>query len=60
MTKSKLAPGTPAPKSGQYLNTGTGKEVTSVVGKPLPPTPGAGQSYVLVDPTKNGSGSGKR
>ena len=34
----------------------TGVEVTSVKGKPLPPTPKSGQSYVLVDPTKNGSG----
>ena len=39
MTMSKtLKPGTPAPKSGQYKNPGTGNEVTGVKGKPLPPT----------------------
>ena len=48
-------------RSGQYEIVGprgghTGVEVTSVKGKPLPPTPKSGQSYVLVDPTKNGSG----
>jgi hypothetical protein len=52
MTKS-LPPGTPAPKSGQYLNRGTGTEVTGVKGKPLPPTPRAGQGYTLVDATKH-------
>ncbi|MBL8275313.1 MAG: hypothetical protein JNL93_01310 [Pelomonas sp.] len=46
-------PGTPAPKSGQYENPVTRTEVTGVKGKPLPPTPGAGQGYVLVDPTKH-------
>ena len=34
-----LKPGTPAPRSGQYRNPGTGTEVTGVRGKPLPPTP---------------------
>jgi len=34
---SKLKPGTPAPKSGQYLNPKTKTEVTGVKGKPLPP-----------------------
>ncbi|GKW26793.1 hypothetical protein PEC311524_43870 [Pectobacterium carotovorum subsp. carotovorum] len=48
-------------RSGQYEVIGprgghTGVEVTSVKGKPLPPTPKSGQSYLLVDPTKNGSG----
>jgi hypothetical protein len=52
MTKS-LKPGTPAPKSGQYKNESTKTEVTAVKGKPLPPTPGSGQSYKLVDPTKH-------
>ena len=46
-------PGTPAPKSGQYKNPGTGTEVTGVQGKPLPPTPRPGQGYTLVDPTKH-------
>lgn len=49
----KLKPGTPAPKSGQYLNPKTGNEITGVHGKPLPPTPRPGQGYVLVDPTKH-------
>lgn len=48
-----LKPGTPAPTSGQYKNTGTGNEVTGVRGKPLPPTPRAGQGYKLVDATKH-------
>jgi len=52
-------PGTPAPKSGQYVPVGPrgGKagnnEVTSVGGKPLPPTPEPGQTWKLVDPTKH-------
>ena len=48
-----LKPGTPAPKSGQYQNPGTGNEVTGVKGKPPPPTPRPGQGYKLVDPTKH-------
>ncbi|MGV9786398.1 hypothetical protein [Streptomyces sp. NPDC003435] len=52
MTK-KLKPGTPAPKSGQYKVPGSKTEVTAVKGKPLPPTPKAGQGYKLVDPTKH-------
>lgn len=56
-----LRPGTAAPASGQYGVLGprggqTGVEVTSVQGKPLPPTAKPGQTYVLVDPTNNGSG----
>lgn len=55
---SKLPPGTPTPRSGQYERVGprggaTGIEVTSVRGKPLPPTPQSGQGYRLVDPTKH-------
>lgn len=46
-------PGAPTPKSGQYQNTKTGGEVTSTKGHPLPPTPGSGQGYRLVDPTKH-------
>lgn len=57
---SKLKPGQPAPKSGQYQTIGPlggkGNEVTSTKGKPLPPTPTPGSTYKLVDPTKNGSG----
>lgn len=58
MSKGNLKPGQPTPKSGQYGVTGprggkTGTEVTSVKGKPLPPTPKPGQGYTLVDPTKH-------
>jgi hypothetical protein len=56
---TKFKPGTTAPKSGQYLNNQTKKEVTVTKGEPLPPTPKAGQNYTLVDPTKNKSGTGK-
>ncbi|WP_241623230.1 hypothetical protein [Rosenbergiella australiborealis] len=50
-----------ADRSGQYEIIGkrgarTGVERTVVKGEPLPPTPKSGQTYVLVDPTKNGSG----
>ena len=56
-----MKPGNITMRSGQYEIVGprgghTGVEVTSVKGKPLPPTPKSGQSYVLVDPTKNGRG----
>lgn len=56
-----LKPGEEAPRSGQYEIVGprggkTGDERTSVRGTTLPPTPKAGQRYVLVDPTKNGAG----
>lgn len=59
-----LKPGEPAPASGQYARLGkrggdTGKEVTGVKGKPLPPTPEAGQSYKLVDRTKHKRQSGR-
>ncbi len=59
-----LKPGTPAPSSGQYGLVGrggkpTGVERTSTKGNPLPPTPTKGQSYVLVDRTKNGAGKSK-
>lgn len=58
---SKLKSGQKAPHSGQYEIIGprgglTGKERTIVKGEPCPPTPSKGQRYVLVDPTKNGSG----
>ncbi len=51
--QSTISPGTPAPRSGQYLNTTTKREVTVVQKEPLPPTPGPGQKYKLVDPTKH-------
>ena len=54
-------PGEKAPASGQYIPIGprggqVGNEVTVVKGKPLPPTPKPNQTWVIVDPTKNGSG----
>jgi len=56
--KQTLKPGQTANRSGQYEIIGprggeTGKERTVVKGEPLPPTPKAGQVYVLVDKTKN-------
>lgn len=52
MTK-RYTPGEEAPKSGQYRNTSTDREVTVVRGEPLPPTPKPGQKYVLADATKH-------
>lgn len=67
MSNKKLyKPGTKAPASGQYSpcnNNGkvcnTTKEITAVKGKTLPPTQKSGQSYILVDGTKNKSGKVK-
>lgn len=53
-----LKPGATAPKSGQYRNNTTRKEVTVTKGEPMPPTPKPGQRYTLVDPTNNKSGRG--
>ena len=57
-----LKPGVKVPRSGQYQQTGPrggqGKEVTSVKGERLPPTPKKGMTYKLVDATKNKSGRG--
>lgn len=60
---SGLKPGSKAPASGQYGINGprggeTGKEVTVVKGETLPPTPKPGQTYDIVDRTKNKSGRG--
>ena len=57
----RLKPGQPAERSGQYEQVGprggcTGEERTVVRGEPLPPTPRPGMRYVLVDPSRNGSG----
>jgi hypothetical protein len=58
-----LKPGSPAPKSGQYQQIGPkggkGPEVTVPKGHTMPPTGKSGSTYVLVDPTKNKSGTGK-
>jgi hypothetical protein len=56
-------PGEKAPASGQYVPQGPrggreDNEVTVVKNKPLPPTPKAGQTWVIVDRTKNKSGQG--
>lgn len=59
MSKSRIyKPGEIAPRSGQYEIIGpkggrTGVERTVVKGEPLPPTPGRGQGYKLVDKTKH-------
>ncbi|MEG4197338.1 YjzC family protein [Microcoleus sp. Pol12A5] len=58
MSKKLLKPGEKTPVSGQYEITGprggsTGKEITSIKGKPLPPTPEANQRLKLTDETKH-------
>jgi hypothetical protein len=51
--KSKgLRPGEKAPVSGQYKNTKTRTEVTSVKGEPLPSGP-KGSKFNLVDTTQH-------
>ncbi|NGM39031.1 hypothetical protein G4G93_35020 [Methylobacterium sp. DB0501] len=61
-----LKPGQTAPRSGQYQIVGPrgGQtphgERTVTKDEPMPPTPAAGQRYVLVDPTDNGAGRGRR
>lgn len=59
--KKTFKPGEKAPNSGQYEIVGprggrTGKERTVTKNEPMPPTEKPGQSYVLVDGTKNKSG----
>jgi hypothetical protein len=61
MPNKSIKPGNTAPKSGQYAVVGprggnTNKEVTAVKGNTMPPTTKPGQTYNLVDPTKNKSG----
>jgi hypothetical protein len=62
MKSKNLKPGQKAPASGQYEivgpRGGRGKEVTSVRGEPMPPTPRKGSTYKIVDRTKNQSGRG--
>lgn len=58
MGSKRLSPGQRTPVSGQYEEVGprggrTGHEVTSVQGKPLPPTSKPGSGYVVVDKTKH-------
>jgi hypothetical protein len=59
-----LKPGNIAPASGQYEIVGprggrTGQERTVTRGEPLPPTPASGQTYTIVDRTRNGAGRSK-
>ncbi|WP_144498075.1 hypothetical protein [Bacillus paralicheniformis] len=54
----KLRPGDKSPVSGQYEVVGPrggsrNREITSVKGKPLPPTQNPNESYRLVDRTKH-------
>lgn len=56
-------PGQTAPYSGQYEIIGpkggrTKAERTIVKKEPFPPTPNPGQTYRIVDRTKNKSGKG--
>jgi hypothetical protein len=58
---SKVKPGQPAPRSGEYGIVGprggaTGQERTAIKGKPMPPTPKPGQSYEMDRPAHNGAG----
>lgn len=58
MKTTRLPPGTPAPKSGLYERVGprggmTGEQADSTKGKPLPPTPGSGQTWTLVEPARH-------
>lgn len=59
MPKGIIKPGTPAPKSGQVKVPGSRGEVTVVEGKPMPPTPKAGQGYVYADVTKHAPNKGR-
>lgn len=59
MAPTPVKPGTPTPDSGQYIQVGPlggyagPGEITSVQGKPLPPTDKPGQKWLLVDKTKH-------
>lgn len=60
MDKNK--PGGTAKQSGQYGEYGPRggfvKEITISKGKTFPPTAKPGSSFIIVDPTKNKSGTG--
>lgn len=58
MGKQRFRPGQIAEDSGQYEIVGprggeTGEERTVTDGEPFPPTPKAGQGYILVDRTRH-------
>lgn len=64
MASDQFKPGQVAPASGQYEIVGprgghTGEERTIVRGERIPPTPNAGQGYVITDRTRNGAGRAK-
>ena len=64
MAKHRYRPGTPAPASAQYKVVGphggqSGREVTSIKGKRLPPAPRPGVTYKLTDRTHNKAGQGE-
>lgn len=64
MAKQPLRPGMTTPASAQYKVVGprggdTGKEITGVKGKPLPPAQSPGVTYKVADRTHNKSGQGK-
>jgi hypothetical protein len=65
MAKDKfLKPGQETPKSGQYGVYGPrggdqNREITSIEGKPLPPTQHPGEKYRLVDQTMHEKGGRK-
>ena len=55
---AQTKPGETCQQSGQYAVVNeygqrVGTERTVVRGEPFPPTPKAGQGYVLVDPTRH-------
>lgn len=58
MKNQNFKPGTIAPASAQYEIVGprggrTNQERTVTKGEPLPPTPQAGQRYIIADRSKN-------
>lgn len=65
MKKKFYKSGEKAIASGQYLEVGPRGgskdfEITAVKDKVLPPTHKNGVGYMLIDPTKNGSGKYKK
>jgi hypothetical protein len=59
MSSKSVKPGQPAPASGQYRPKSGGPEITLPKGHIAPPSPKPKTPWVMVDPTKNKSGTGK-
>ena len=64
MAKEPLRPGHRSPVSAQLKVVGprggvSGREITSIKGKTLPPGPVPGTTYRITDRTNNKSGKGK-